>query len=67
MILKAPDRYIPMAVCFYMIKVHIMKLCEYCKKPIELALLEHNNETTVCGRCRKLDVNEFYDVIKKEP
>ena len=43
-----------------------MKLCEYCKKPIELALLEHNNETTVCGRCRKLDVNEFYDVIKKE-
>lgn len=43
-----------------------MKLCENCNKPIELALLENNKETTVCGRCRGLDVNEFYDVIKKE-
>lgn len=43
-----------------------MKLCQKCRKPIELALLENNSETTVCGRCRGLDVNEFYDIIKKE-
>lgn len=42
-----------------------MKLCQKCNKPIELALLNTNSETNICGRCRGLDVNLFYDVVKK--
>lgn len=43
-----------------------MKMCENCNKPIEVTLLENNKATTVCGRCRGLAVNEFYNIIKTE-